>query len=61
MREREEGFLERYAGALASWRAGLHDVLFPEGTWRLWRHFGARRGAPGTVGDRWSPPAAVPS
>jgi len=61
MREREAGFLERYAAALKAWRTGLHDVLFPEGTWRLWRHFGARRGAAGTLGTRWALPTAAPS
>ena len=51
-------FLERYAAALAEVRDGVVDVLFPEGTWRLWRSFGARRGEPGTPGERWVRPPA---
>ena len=49
---RYKSFLERYAKALATWREGLRDALFPEGTWRLWRSFGARRGEPDTPGER---------
>ena len=49
---RRKSFLERYAIALGAWRDGIHEALFPEGTCRLWRCFGARRGAPGTPGER---------
>ena len=49
---RRVAFLERYALALAAWRDGVRAMLFPEGTWRVWRSFGARRGPPGTLGER---------
>ena len=61
MLERYEAFLERYAAALASWRKGVFDIVFPEGTWRLWRSFGARRGPAGSPGERWTRPVAAPS
>jgi len=32
---RLKGFLEKYRGALADWRAGIRDVLFPAGTYLM--------------------------
>lgn len=39
-------FLEDYRAALAAWRRGLRDVLFPAGTYHLCRLHGARCAAP---------------
>lgn len=36
-------FRARYATALAAFRSGRRDVVFPSGTWRVWRHLGVRR------------------
>lgn len=52
---RRAAFLERYAVALAGWREGKFDVVFPEGTFRLWRSFGARRGPAESEGEPWTP------
>ena len=51
---RYKSFLERYGEALAAWREGLRDAFFPEGTWRLWRSFGARRDGPDSPATRWA-------
>jgi hypothetical protein len=40
-------FLDAYRAALAAWRAGARDVLFPPGTWAMRVHHGARCAAPG--------------
>lgn len=39
-------FLENYRAALAAWRRGIRDVLFPAGTYHLCRLHGARSAAP---------------
>jgi len=56
MLARYRDFLGRYRAALASWREGKFEVVFPEGTWRLWRAYGALRGEPGVPGERWHAP-----
>ena len=35
------GFRRAYRQALAAWRSGLRDVLFPQGTWNMCRMHGA--------------------
>jgi len=45
MRARSQTFRERYAEALARLRQRAADVLFPPGTFMLWRFFGAARAA----------------
>jgi putative transposase len=40
-------FARSYRDALAAWRRGLRNVLFPPGTWRMRVEHGARCAAPG--------------
>lgn len=41
--EAREAFCEAYAAARARFKAGERDVVFPAGTWLLWRYYGVRR------------------
>lgn len=40
--QRKRGWLAAYAAALAAWRDGIRDVLFPAGTWLMARRHGCR-------------------
>ena len=45
--ERRAIFLADYRAALVAWLEGDHAAVFPEGTWLMWRRFGAKcAGAP---------------